>query len=266
MKLYNDGNEQFILTSDDIISSGSNIGKKLTNIIDEHSHDINDLKKYTKWLYKYGGTGSKGGYYPSPDAPGSTSLSYQIFLANVKVNQNETIILGDKIENDKSVPLEIILSNVNVSNKYEIRSLTVNSGSDLSGKKTFTIDNDFRLRYTLDLSKNNKGNISILIRCIPESGSIYNESISINYINKAYLFTTDIVNDKGNSLFLNNETIFYSNSINNGVNLKINYECQTDADIIVESASNILSKNRFVLNEIDKLDGSLLVSFANDFI
>ena len=39
MKLYNDGNEQFILTSDDIISSGSNIGKKLTNIIDEHSHD-----------------------------------------------------------------------------------------------------------------------------------------------------------------------------------------------------------------------------------
>ena len=44
MKLYNDGNEQFILTSDDIISSGSNIGKKLTNIIDEHSHDMNDLK------------------------------------------------------------------------------------------------------------------------------------------------------------------------------------------------------------------------------
>ena len=266
MKLHKDGNEQFILTSDDIISSGNNIGKKLTSIIDEHSHDINDLKKYTKWLYKYGGTGSKGGSYPSPDAPGSASLSYQIFLANVKVNPNETIILGDKIENDKSVPLEIVLSNVNVSNKYEIRSLTVNGGSDLSGKKAFTIDNDFRLRYTLDLSKNNKGNIALLIRSIPESGSITNESISINYINKAYLFTTDIVNDQGNTLFLNNETIFYSNSINNGVNLKINYECQTDADIIVESSSNILSNNRFILNEIYKTEGSILIPFANDFI
>ena len=59
MKLHKDGNEQFILTSDDIISSGNNIGKKLTSIIDEHSHDINDLKKYTKWLYKNGGMVSK---------------------------------------------------------------------------------------------------------------------------------------------------------------------------------------------------------------
>ena len=72
----------------------------------------------------------------------------------------EGFIVGNEkygvINWDKSVPLEIVLSNVNVSNKYEIRSLTVNGGSDLSGKKTFTIDNDFRLRYTLDLSKNNK--------------------------------------------------------------------------------------------------------------
>ena len=269
MKLHTDSGDQFILSSDDIITSGKNIGKLLTDIIDDHTTDINDLKKYTKWLYKYGGTGSKGGS-GSGGSSTYTKLQYQIKLAGMNVqNSNDYIILGDKIDNEKSVPLEIILTNANVNNQYIVRSLTVNGNSiSISGRNSFTLDNDFKQIYSLNLSGQNKGTISILLRYTMQDGSTPQESISINYIKNAYSFTTNIVNNNGNTLFVNNESIFYTNSVNleSGVNLKINYDLQTDNDIIVRTSSDILNEQEFILNPVDRKEGYCIIPFNNEFV
>jgi len=269
MKLHTDAGEQFIFSSDDILASGKNIGKVLTEIIDDHTTDINDLKKYTKWLYKYGGTGSKGGSGGGGTTP-STKLQYQIKLAGIIIqNLNDYIIIGDKIENEKSVPLEIILTNANVNYEYRLKSLTINNSQfSISDRNSFNLDNDFKQTYSLNLTGKNKGVISILLRYTSSDGSVLQESVSINYIKHAYSFSSDIVNNDGNTLFINNESIFYANSVNisSGVNLKINYDLQTDNDIIVRTSSNILSASEFIINYIDKKEGYYMISFSEEFL
>ena len=272
MKLHTNEGDKLIFSTDDILSSGKNIGKVLTEIIDNHTTDINDLKSYTKWLYKYGAVGSASSSgNSSGNSDGSSSiLSYQIKLAGIIIqNINDSIILGDNITNDKNVPLEIVLSNPNVNNQYIIKDLIVNGiTQSISSRNTFTIDNDFKQSYSLNLSSYNKGNISFILRYTTSSGSVMQTSISIKYIKEAYSFNIDIVNNDNNSLFINNEHIFYTNSVNNtsGVNLKISYDLQTEDDVIVRTDSDLLSENEFIINSVDKKEGNSIISFNNNFI
>lgn len=269
MKLHNNGNEEYILSSDDIIVTGKNAGKDLTNLLNDYSGDINDLKKYTKWLYKYGGTGSKYGGGTEPVNP-SYTLSYQMILANLNIKNGDYINLDNNIENDARVPFKIIISNVNVNNTYKIKNLIADGTSvSLNNKNQyFTIDNDYTQTYSLNLSRNNKGRISFTIQYTTTSGGILQQEISFNYIKNAYAFTIDIVNNNENSLF-NNDTIFYANSVNTttGVNLKINYDLYFDNDIIVSTEnSNIISETNFILNPVDKKEGKCIIPFNESFI
>ena len=84
MKLINNNEEYSMISSDDILMTGETTGKKLTNVVNNHEKDINDLKKYTKWLYKYGGTGSKYGGSGSGEGGGtSTSIAATVRINNI---------------------------------------------------------------------------------------------------------------------------------------------------------------------------------------
>ena len=59
MKLHNNENDSFIITSNDILVNG-NKTDVLTNVINDQDDKLTNLERNIKWLYKYGGTGSKG--------------------------------------------------------------------------------------------------------------------------------------------------------------------------------------------------------------
>lgn len=282
MKLHQNGTDNFILSTDDIMASGKNIGKNLTDVLNEQSVDINDLKKYTKWLYKYGGTGSKGGSGGSGGGSGTSTIkpTCQIRLCglNIPTSSSDILVLGDHLENEKSAPLEIIISNINLDSSYYISTYTVNGitiknfGHNITESNILSLENNFRQVYSLNLSEKNKGNITVSIcytyydeQNIKRLGI---ESILINFVKDAYAFSTDIINNAKETLFVNGESIFYTDSvnINSGVNLKINYELQTDNDIIVRTTSNILSQNEFIINSVDRKDGTYIIPFNSEFI
>lgn len=270
MKLHTDNTNRLILSSDDIVASGKNVGKKLTEIIDNHTTDINELKQYTKWLYKYGGTGSKGGSGGSGSSS-SYSLQYQIRLAGIQVKNGDNIILGDKIENEKSVPLEIILTNPKGgNNKYTISDLVVNEkNQSITGRTSFTIENNFKQSYSLSLAGKNKGKISFFLIYQDDNDYFQQASVSFFYIKNAYSFNIDIVNNQNKTLFMNNDSIFYTNvfNIESGVNLKIDYDLQVENDVIVNTQlEGILSESEFIINSIDRKEGTFIISFNKDFI
>ena len=284
MKLHNNGTDVNILSSDDIISSGKNLGKNLTTVIDDHTSKINDLEKYTKWLYKYGGTGSKSSNNNNNVPVNITGdFDYLVRFCNITIHDNDIQILGDNLVNKSSAPLNISIADINLDDTYYIKEIkvisngsehTIISYTSSNSSNSLTEDNDFKRTYNLDIGRyGNKGKISITIcHNYKDANGIrkaYPKSIIFTYIQEAYSFNLDIVNNEGRSLFMNTNNVLYTSTINSlsGVNLRINYDLVTDTEINVKCQSiGILENNDVIINDVDRLSGHKDIKFNDLFI
>jgi hypothetical protein len=77
MKL--NGNKNIIFDSDIITTNGEHLGESLDATLNSYDGDISELKRNVKFLYQYGGIGSKGG------GGGGSSEEWSIYATLNKV-------------------------------------------------------------------------------------------------------------------------------------------------------------------------------------
>lgn len=96
MELHKKNSNHKIIGTDDIIisSDNSNLGNKLSDILNKQDQDILDLKQNVKWLYKYGGVGGSGN-----GGSGSSKLK-----ANISISYTNTAgdVVQDKLKTGSS--------------------------------------------------------------------------------------------------------------------------------------------------------------------
>ena len=186
----------------------------VAELLERFGGDIDKLKAYVKWLYKYGGTGSKGS---GPDTPSTNwGISAQIDGESIK----------------EIMPL--------IESKTKSYNLTIRVTRP--GTSTYTT----KVSYKLDSDKTSGSGISfdpktlsaeinpieIRLTNITENGvlriyTINNDDGTDNTIEAHCLVNhselkLSLVNNSGVEKILQNEILYYNNiNINDGLNLKI---------------------------------------------
>lgn len=89
-------NGQNIIADSDIVMTGQQTGRNLSDILTQHSKDINSLKGNVKWIYKYGGVGSGSGGGGGSDS--SAPWNFRVELDDVVRESGTTVNLGQQRE------------------------------------------------------------------------------------------------------------------------------------------------------------------------
>ena len=199
MKLNVNGEQLPLISSNDVIMNGS-LDKTLTDVIDDHTEEINNLEKNIKWLYKYGGTGSKGGSGGGGSYAPEINLNCDIvFDGQVISNEKSTIILKNS---------DITTSNISLSLKkynglinYKVASITqVNNLRQSQAPKSIcsaTIlnsDNNYSLSCVVP-EIYDEGTITIKLNAQSTvTGEGDNKQYIITYIKNPYRIELNIAN------------------------------------------------------------------------
>lgn len=99
MKLNGEGN--IILDNDVTVTRGKNIGKPLSDVIDEQEAKLENMASNVKWLYKYGGVGSGsggGGSTTSWNVQVSRADTGDIIRDGIPVNFGKEDVYGIKVQ------------------------------------------------------------------------------------------------------------------------------------------------------------------------
>ena len=203
--------------SEEDIAILNKYGETLGDTLQKFGGDIDNLKAYVKWLYKYGGTGSKYGGSGSGDGYGTSKWSIIASIDSQSINNGNLLLDNTKKTHTLSLTINRPGSGIyNVSVKYNDVSIPLSGSS----KVTLSAENN---TYTtqIELNDNNKVFVVNATEMTEMDTKVLQTTCIINPVDfKLSLVKNDnrIINIDNNSLYLNdiNE--------NDGFNVKINHE------------------------------------------
>lgn len=222
-----------IVTSDDIIiTNGNQIGKNLSDIIDDHENKINRLASNDKWLYKYGGFGSGTG------GGGGSSDNWSIYAAinGQQIKSGNTISLYGAT----SCKLEVSINKPNAG----IFNTTVNYEGK-SQRTTLDINNSYSWVVTLPVSSN--GIISITVR----DGNNTTNSVNCMCVVNPYDFSLSFVNSNGIPYDSTDNDIFINTVSLSGLKIAMKYDIAVDAEISYKTSNTfgITDTNEYITDK-----------------
>ena len=252
MRLHNSNTnkESYVLSSNDVLVTGD-INNNLTDVINEQEEKINNLEQNVKWLYKYGGTGSKGG--GGPYNPGTNlNLNASILFGTTVITDSgaQRVIISNK--DAKFETLSIRLTDANVLNIY---SVSIKHGGyyikdPLTNKEKWSLNDDNDYSITVQVQLSDSRNIIIDLQGTSSIGTRLNKQYVFTYIKNPYVINLALVNDENREIL--NSGNLYTNNINNGVNLSINYNVASDKSIKYEISDG--GAGMFILNEDENIN------------
>lgn len=267
MKLHNNENDSFIITSNDILVNG-NKTDVLTNVINEQDDKLTNLERNVKWLYKYGGTGSKGSGGTGGNAS-SFTVDASVLFGNtiIQKSSNQKIILSNS--NKTYETLSITLNKANILNIYQFK-ITGFSNSYSNKWGTLTQDDDYAISFNVPID--DTGIIKIELKGTNTlTGDTDNTTYLFTYIKNPYAINLSIVgNDNINKSILDADNLYVNDAIEKGVNLYIDYNIvsskQISYEIICDEA--MLTNYEGIINDSEHGIGlgSLLIPFNQSFI
>lgn len=187
----------------------------VVDILNQFGGDIDKLKAYVKWLYKYGGTGSKG----NGGGGGSSSSSWSIIctLDGQLVTSNSKPILLNKTDNN-TYQLRLSIGRPGDSSY----SIEVQQNKIKIGTKTISAENN---EYIINTRIVANGNFLIKIT---NNDTDEPKLISFNYIISAHELTYSLVDNSDKDLGMSNTTLYLKN-ITNGLKLKLTHNIYVEA-------------------------------------
>ena len=250
MKLVNNNTSTTFINTDDVTVSTSQT--TLTDVLNDHNNDIQKLKQNVKWLYKYGGTGSKGG-----SGSGNDSSDWKM---TVRINGSTTQSLvnnGAKIyiDPEKNDSTLTITGEISQKSGYEFfvgckcnGRLLKGAGDRLKDWYTGTmvnINNLYSFTFTFDMNIAN--NIDNLALTVINTKTGQPETITFSVIYSLYSFKIDFV-DKDNLNILSNDNNIYINNtvISNNIRIKITPDVSIgdkDIDFKVYASNDLLENS-----------------------
>ena len=190
----------------------------ITDILNKFGGDIDKLKSYVKWLYKYGGTGSHGN--------GSGSGQGGNWSINCMIDNKQgggTIVLSD-----------------NESKRYQI-SVSINRPGS-SNYTCFIYKNSRSSKpehtFTLNAEKNsNEVSLSItkntdIVIIVSNNDDIDEKIITTKCILFAHNITCTLVDNNENIIDPSLSSTLYYPNLTNGLNLKVEHNIYVDASNI----------------------------------
>lgn len=270
MKFHNNGKDSFIATSNDILVNGKKTDI-LTNIIEEQDDKLNKLEKNIKWLYKYGGTGSKGS--GSGSSSQKLSLSANILFGNstVKNLTDQKIIISDSSKDYET--LSITLSSANILNTYKVR---ISHGGSIiydpsTGNKDWSLNQNNDFSVNLNIPLNERGNIIIQFTASSSTtGEQISEQYKFTYIKNPYVINLSIVNDIDEDI-IENGNLYVNKAKENGINFSVDYNIASSKSIsyeLIYDTENMLTNNSGIINDSEHGIGlgSIMIPFNENFI
>jgi len=262
MKLHNNENDSFIITSNDILVNGDK-SDVLTNVINKQEDKLTSLERNIKWLYKYGGTGSKG----SGSSNGvSFSVDANVLFGNIIIQKsiNQKLILSNS--NKKYETLSISLNKTNILNIYQARI----TGTGFSQSKWYdlTQDNDYGLSFNVPVD--DTGTIKIEIKGTSTlTGDNDNATYLFTYIKNPYVFNLSLI-DNNDKNILDGDNLYVNEAIEKGVNLFIDYNIVSSKQISYEITCDetMLTNYEGIINDSEHGVGlgNLSIPFNSSFI
>lgn len=262
MKLNNNQNSNLIISSNDILVT-ANKTKLLTDVINEQDEKINSLEQNVKWLYKYGGTGSKGSGGGGGSTPQNTiDLSCNITFGNNIITKDvEKIILSNS---GNIIPLVISLKRTNPLNTYQVR---ITHNNTTSKWQLLDDNNDYTLSMNVNVENIDSAYIKIEIRgAMAGSSGTDNDQYMFKYVSNPYNISLNVLKADDSNI-LNNNDLYYDIANSNDVKLKINYSLESSNEIEYEILqTNMFSNSTGIINENHKGVGFVDIPFDKEFL
>lgn len=276
MKIHNGDKQSLIISSNDVAITGSD-NQTLTDVIKDHTTEINDLQKNVKWLYKYGGTGSKGsggGEEISTKIDLNCDIIFDNVTINTTINKSSKIILKDSNASESNLIIQLKSARPGV--EYSIRVSQQNLASSSSQVQYLIGSGSSRVQLTLD----NEFTVSKLVSNLYDEGQIniqlfgvgstnVRENFTILYVKNAYSISLSLVNNNGDEIIKYNPSFtndLYSNNVNNGLKLRINYNVQTSNQIPFNINNfDMFEQNDYKINEDKKGFGQVDIPIKESF-
>lgn len=206
MKL--NGNKNIIFDSDIITTNGEHLGESLDATLNSYDGDISELKRNVKFLYQYGGIGSKGG------GGGGSSEEWSIYATLNKVQLNSNYIYLDGIG---SYNLQIKINKPNGISYRVSYSFKNSYGQQEPSTVTLNLDNMYSMSRTIYLDMND----SIIVTVISEDGDT--KQVSANFITQPYTFNLYFADEKDQRYLTSNNDLFISDIQNRGLCAYLDY-------------------------------------------
>ena len=234
--------------------SDINIEQRLNN----HDLAIHQLEANTKWLYKYGGVGGKGGNVTTDGS------NYNIYCEfnNIPVNNNDS-------PNYKAGKYKLkvtITKHGGLSyNVKPIVQLQSNSNITISASPSsaiLSLDTSYSKEFTVNISENS----NIIISVTSSDGEP--KSFMFSVITNPYIFELAYTKNSGDSYNVSsmiNSELMINDLVNNGFNITLNYNIGINATISYITKSTISSINNLSGN-ITNISGKLNFKIDNSFL
>lgn len=206
MKL--NGNKNIIFDSDIITTNGEHLGESLDATLNSYDGDISELKRNVKFLYQYGGIGSKGG------GGGSSSEEWNIYATLNKVQLNSNYIYLDGIGSYK---LQIKINKPGGLSYRVSYSFKNSSGQQEPSSETLNLDNMYSTSKTVYLDIND----SIIVTVTSEDGDT--KQVSANFVTQPYTFNLYFADDNDQRYLTLNNDLFISDIQNRGLYAYLDY-------------------------------------------
>ena len=278
MKLINNQESSNFITSDDILMTGQTLGKKLSNVINEHEKDINNLKQYTKWLYAHGGVGSKyGGGGNSSGGSSSSSIEATVKINNTILSTASTqqiILNGDnKITISGGINNGVNSTTYYISIKKNNDYLTKGTTVDKIKYDVISAETWYQFNYDTTITEDTELSIIIVGRGESQQRLTY----SANIVKEAYSFNLSFCDNDHNIIVSTDNDLWidgYASVRETGLNLNINYNVIAENPIKFELTGDNISDmfdcegNSYIsyLNENKERKDSIYIPFKNSFI
>ena len=209
-------------------------GLDLNDLMLKFDGDINKLKANVKWLYKYGGTGSRGGGNGSGNGQGSWGIN--VSFNNELVHNGDNVILNEI----GSYVLKVSLSRPGSM----LFSLNVKcNGVNQITAQQLSFDNNSASKL-IRINKNSKIDITVI------DEELETKTLSFNCYTSTFELSESLVNNNLNAWPLENNTVFINNVLTNnaGLNLKVDHKIYVNCDNI--RLSYKITGNTIISNEI----------------
>lgn len=210
-------NQKNIINDSDINMTGQYLNKTLDTVLHDQEQDISELKRNVKFLYQYGGVGSKSGGGGSGD---SSDYSIYATLNNVVISQDNLISLNG----DGNYNLQIAINRPG-GLEYSITYTYWNKSSPAEGTTVKTVLNmSNQYMYSTYIQLNMNGTIRIDSFTILQSGDSLRKQVIGNYITSPYSFETYLGNNNGNRFNVRDNELFINTASDQGLFAYINYD------------------------------------------
>jgi len=190
--------------------------ENITDILNHFGGDIDKLKSYVKWLYKYGGTGSKG----NGNGNGNSGANWAVTCLIDNKLSGGTIVLSQS--DNKRYPISISINRPG-SSSYTCSIYKDSIKNKPEQKFTLNAEN-ISYDFSLSITKNT----DVIVK-VSNNDDIDEKIINTKCILFADDITCELVDNNESTINTSmSSTIFYPN-LKNGFNLKINHNVYVEA-------------------------------------